>query len=268
MDGLMAAGWAPPAPAAPAAPPAPLIKPVAPSNFSGSVKEDVEQWAYKANNWLTAGCVLDEADKISMVTGLFTGAALTWWRTRQGQPGAPDTWNLLAGELILQFQPIKSVESARDRLAACRQLGNVASYAAIFRSIALSIPDMADGDKKHRFISGLKPRTQQEVKLRDPPTFEDVVRAAVRFDSLLKPASNRWQHDSYGSGDAVPMELGSIAELNSMQNGRHAGHPNGQRGLAKGPKMTPKQRQQLRQAGKCFNCKEKGHFWRDCPKRA
>ncbi|GAB4820780.1 hypothetical protein N2152v2_007826 [Parachlorella kessleri] len=226
-----------------AAPAAPLIKPIAPSSFSGNMREDVDQWVYQANIWLTAGRVASEMEKMVLITGLFRGAALTWWRTRSAQADAPATWLLLAAELVTQFQPINAVESARDRLANCRQVGSVAAYAAAFRSTVLSIPDMADGDKKHRFIAGLKPRTQQEVKLRDPPSFDEAVKAAVRFDSILRPASSKWQQDKYSSGDAVPMELGTVAAVNHVQPGRRSGHPNGQRGLSRGPKLNPTQHQ-------------------------
>ncbi|GAB4814481.1 hypothetical protein N2152v2_001527 [Parachlorella kessleri] len=232
-----------------AAPAAPLIKPIAPSSFSGNMREDVDQWVYQANIWLTAGRVASEMEKMVLITGLFRGAALTWWRTRSSQADAPATWLLLAAELVTQFQPINAVESARDRLANCRQVGSVAAYAAAFRSTVLSIQDMADGDKKHRFIAGLKPRTQQEVKLRDPPSFDEAVKAAVRFDSILRPASSKWQQDKYSSADVVPMELGTVAAVNNVQPGRRSGHPNGQRGLSRGPKLNPTQRQQLRKGG-------------------
>ena len=200
------------APVAPAAPPTPLVKPVPPSAFSGDVKEDVELWLWQVDHWLTAARLSLPIEKITLATGLLRNAALAWWRTREKQPDFPTTWEALQDELRRNFQPINPAETARDKLAALRQRTSALAYATEFRNIAMSIPTITDYEKKDRFIRGLKPRTQDDVRMRAPATFEEAVQMAVRFDVLYRPRGN------YGATQGpVPMELGVITRPYNFQ---------------------------------------------------
>ena len=272
-----------PAPAPTAAPAPTRIKPAKPEAFLGKANENVRQWIFSVELWFSAGGVLTDHERIVLAVGLLRDSALVWWRSVHDLPDVPTTWEEFKAATIHAFEPINPAESARDRLATLRQTSSVRTYASIFRFLAMSIPGITDDEKKDRFIRGLKLKTMSEVKLRAPETFEEAVRMAVRFDSLLFV---RNFNPSVKTGNShprpEPMELGAI-RTNSIPTGNPprairsvnaitrpsyrdvtAGRPysNPQRA-----KLTPEERTKLSREGRCFKCREKGHLARDCPER-
>lgn len=293
-----AAAAAAPAPAPAPAPPA-ILKPTTPISFSGDLNEDVTLWLWQVDKWLQAGRVLHEFERIILATGLLRGPALAWWRNREQEPGHPITWANLQTEMIATFQPVNPVESYRDQLQTLRQTTSVLAYATAFRNIVVNLTTMTDEEKKYRFIYGLKPRTREEVRMRNPDTFEAAVAQAVRFDAVMRPGQRYGGHNYHGS-EPTPMELGAImaaervappnmAQLNmagtnqpgfrqpqnqrlhpngQRPNGRYPNgqrYPNGVRFRSQMPKISYEQRQQLMKENKCFKCHRTGHGWRTCP---
>ncbi len=92
------------------------------------------------------------------------------------------------------------------------------SYATAFRNIVVNIPTMTDEEKKFRFIYGLRQRTREEVRIRNPDTFEAAVQLAVRFDAIYRPGSRFGSHSFGSSSEPVPMELGVINEVAAIQS--------------------------------------------------
>jgi hypothetical protein len=85
------------------------------------------------------------------------------------------------------------------------------------RSLFLSIPDMAEGEKVDRYVSGLLPHIRKEVLMQDPATLEEAVRTASKHDALRRTfgvyeldhsVEDRFE-DSVGNGND-PMELGAM----------------------------------------------------------
>lgn len=254
----------------------PRLKVKVPETFYGnSLKEDVELWLYQVDHWLRAGRVQLEMEKIILATGLLRGAALSWWRSVELAPNPPITWEDFRGRLKEAFQPINPVETARDRLARLRQTTSANAYATIFRNVTLEIPGITDDEKKDRFIRGLKRRTQEEVRLRTPSTFEEAVQLAVRYDSLMRPSN--WgggtARDGSSSHGPAPMELGAITSTNRPSSYRPNGQnpngrdPNGSSSPNQRTKLTPELRQQLIKEGKCFYCRKPGHRALQCPEK-
>jgi len=238
-----------------------------PEVFSGGKKlKDTEEWLFCMDSYLNASGVTTDIERITVAVGYLRGAALTWWRriSSPGTPGRPTTWNEFGRALLSTFQPINPAEAARDILARLRQTTSVRQYAAAMRDTALEIPGISDDELKDRFIRGLKSATQTEVRLRAPPTFDEAVKIAERYDAmryrLTKPFAP--PNPSFGQrGDSngpSPMELGAALDANPSSL-----TPNG----TKRPKLTPALRQQLIKEGKCFYCRRKGHMAVNCPER-
>lgn len=256
------------------------IKPVKPETLFGKPNENVRQWIFSVNLWLTAGHVTSDIERITLAVSLLRDAALVWWRSIHDLAEVPTTWEEFQSAIITAFEPINPAESARDRLATLHQSGSVRTYAFLFRSISMSIPGITDDEKKDRFIRGLKPLTMKEVKLRCPETFEEAVRMAVRFDSLF------WRNPGYQvkNGNAnphhEPMDLGAIAStstepplairstvnaINSRPSYRDVANGNS---VPRRTKLTDDERAKLRREGKCFKCRQSGHLARECPERS
>ncbi len=274
-----------PAPAAAVPVPAPArIKPVKPEAFSGKANENVRQWIFSVELWFVAGGVLTDPEKIVLGVGLLRDTALVWWRSIHDLPDVPTTWEEFKAATIHAFEPINPAESARDRLATLRQTGSVRTYASIFRSVAMSIPGVTDDEKKDRFIRGLKIKTMSEVKLRAPESFEEAVRMAVRFDSLIFIRNvNPTTKTSTSHPRPEPMELGAI-RANTTRSGNPPRAIRSVNAIARPSykdvttgkpftyppraKLTPEERTKLSREGRCFKCREKGHLARDCPEHS
>lgn len=265
-----------------ARPSAPVrIKPVKPDAFYGKANENVRQWIFAVELWFTAGHVTSDPDRIIFAVSLLRDTALVWWRSIHELPDVPTTWSEYKAAIIVAFEPVNPAESARDRLATLRQTGSVRTYASFFRSIAMSIPNITDDEKKDRFIRGLKSKTMQEVKLRCPESFDEAVRMSVRFDSLMwrSPSGNPGKN-GHTNPRPEPMDLGAISAFPNGQptavrsavnavNARPSyrdvttGNSNPRRS-----KLTEEERAKLRREGKCFKCRQHGHLARECPERS
>jgi len=279
-----------PAPVAPVPQPA-LIKPQAPTAYSGDLKEDVALWLFQVDSWLQAGRVQHELEKVVLATGLLRGPALAWWRTKRQQPGSPTDWASLQEAMLANFQLINPVETFRDQLQDLKQTSTVLDYATTFRNITVNLPTMTDEEMKFRFIHGLKQTTKEQVRMSNPATFEEAVQTAVRFDAIYRP-SNRL--GSYGyAHEPVPMELDSIGHIGSISSvqrqqdfrlgqqrrrrqqhrqprqsqRQHLQRPTGPSSDLQGPKISQGLRLKLMQENKCFHCQKTGHLWKDCPSR-
>ena len=278
------------------------LKPSKPEAFSGAPREPVDLWLFQIDQWLTAGGVTADHERIVLATGLLRNSALLWWRSIYGRPDTPITWQAFMESITAAFQPINPTESARDRLANLRQTGPVRTYASIFRAIILDIPTITEDEKKDRFIRGLKPSLMREVRVRAPPTFEEAVTMSVRLDAIGWHAMSRPGGST--TNGPVPMELGLTRHVTSANpNGSAAairssptanavnsewarpsyrdvttGNINvvrsrpspsntSSRPLPPRSKLTDRDRADLRRRGMCFKCRKAGHIARECPER-
>ena len=247
-------------------------KPPKPETFSASTPAaDVELWIFQTERFFDAIGLVADAQKIELASTYLRGPALTWWRSiYEGDPaGRPATWPDFKEKLRAAFKPVNTAETARDRLATLKQMGPVRSYATLFRNTALEIPGITDDEKKDRFIRGLKFRTQEDVRMRAPDSFEQAVQLAERFDTLVhrnkfRDGGGPSRRPNYSSSYMGPadMELGAIFRPDHKRPQQRS---NGNyKQLAK---LTPELRQRLIKEGKCFFCREPGHMAQQCPRR-
>lgn len=244
-----------------------------PDCFYGTKEgQHVDQWIFLLlhciNNWK----ITDDQDKIIFAAGHLRGAALTWWQSVANSGNMPATIEDFASALKTQFQPINPAETARDKIASLRQTGAVSSYARLMRNAALEVPGISDDEMMDRFIRGLKPATQREVRMRSPPTFNDAVILAERFDALMYRQSR--QPSPFGQGPGPePMQLGAVTHHRQQAvtgQWRKKGSSNFNRNSnfqSNRPKLTPEARQQLMREGKCFYCRKPGHVALQCSER-
>ena len=93
--------------------------------------------------------------------------------------------------MIAEFVPSDHVRLARDKLRRLRQTSAVSKYLAEFRNLALTNPDMTDGEKLDKFCVGLKYEVRVEVLklLSQPLKMQQMSLCAliVQFGEHLSP---------------------------------------------------------------------------------
>lgn len=228
--------------------------------FEGKPSEDVEEWLFSLQLHFDAHDTAAHK-RVKLAAASLRGTALTWWRFQvlSKEDAAPTTWDDFADALTAAFQPINPAKTARDKLANLRQTTSVAAYAHSFRNLALHIPDLHDAEKLDRFIRGLKPNTQRELAIRAPPTFEDAVNMADRYDTLVynqqrlhrRSTDPPHRRSDAGADGAVRVKL---AAINANETKTYT-------------KLTPELRAQLAKEGKCFYCRIAGHTAANCPSK-
>jgi len=159
------------------------------------------------------------------------------------------------------------------------------------------VPDMAPADRRHRFVSGLRPSLGKLVLAQAPDTVEKAIELAVRLDghaSLLLPGL---AHGGAHRDSASPMDLSNVeeeshppsgsatlstaatsqtlmvqllasmqAQLNAMQS-RNGGFRRGPRGDRVQGVSAELIRERLRR-GECLVCGSKSHMKAECPQRS
>lgn len=243
---------------APVAVAPPALKPPKPTFFAGASKEKsgLEDWLFKIQTQFNAlHAQPEDQHKINYVASYFTGTALKWWRLNAvtfTQPGV--TYQAFTQALVTAFAAPNAQQKAREKMDSLRQNGSVAQYTSRFRELLLEIPSMQPAEALHRFVTGLKPTVKQHVLIAKPATVDDAIALADRVDQAAFdtrapfPPRRRPVNGTVFAGGPVPMEIGAMQPM--------PGRPR--------PKLTPEQREYLRQNNGCFYCRRLGHTTQSC----
>lgn len=234
-------------------------RPVPPEKFHGKAREDPYDWFFELDCFFDVATDLDsERSRVSFTVSLLRGDALKWWRQAKAS-GVPDDLGYVGFKTLLcaRFRTTDPVRDARDQLAALKQTHSARAYSSIFRTTALSIPDLSIAEALDRYIRGLKSPVKVQVMLHSPRSLEDAMRLAETYDSIMFIETSRKPGYPFRSTTPKPtssdaMEVDSISRT---EPGKIA-------------KLTPELREKLRKEGKCFFCRESGHMVKNCPKKA
>jgi hypothetical protein len=235
-----------------------------PKGFNGSGM--VENFLFDCEQYF-AGMSIPADKQVFFAAGLLDGSPKSWWRYLCESYGSDRlhelyVWDTFRALLMSRFKAVNASRHARDQLAELKQTSNVRTYAHKMQDLAMQIPNMHDEELMDKFIRGLKPRTRQEVVMREPYSFEQAVQLADRYDSLFSPGFgfNRQPsgtNTSYlrppvltpvanpSSSGPFPMEIGMVKRRNAP--------------------LTPEERDRLRKIGGCFYCRQPGHIAPNCP---
>ena len=195
------------------------------------------------------------------------------------------TWDGFKQAITRQFGGFDLAERARDDLAKLRQTTSVMAYVQRFLEILLRIPSsqIVDSDMRHRFIAGLKPQTQLQVKIANPQTLRDAMNLADRIDRVRpvwgtgRPVPQRtFPVHARSSGGPEPMILGSVKGRKPDRKDRPEhngfGYFETKKGLERSPQspykpLSDAQRKFLQDTNGCFYCRKPhtDHTSRDCP---
>ncbi|KAL1921114.1 uncharacterized protein VTP21DRAFT_10830 [Calcarisporiella thermophila] len=153
-----------------------------PSTFSGRKNTSSRPWITQLERYFTVTRA-PEHIKIPYAVALLRDDAAVWWEFRITRNTPYEKWEEFKNELICHFSPVNTEKQARDKLAISRQTRSAQEYSNEFRKIVLQIPNITEDELIDKYIRGLKPQTRGELEYREPPTFNDAVKIAVRYEA-------------------------------------------------------------------------------------
>ena len=142
--------------------------------------------------------------------------AAIWYLTFKSKwgPDTHPTWGNFCHALQAAFSPPNHINNIMDQWAKVHQTTSVHDYAQRFQSILLQPPPNATTPfaTLDHFIRGLKPKTQLEVRLRDPSSLQEAIQLADRFDlAYMPPKATTHLQWPTNPPKAEPMEPDTIA---------------------------------------------------------
>ena len=200
-------------------------------------------------------------------------AQLDWHLRTGGRETDEWIWDTMINNFAQNFQDIMSCERAEKKLFELQmERGELDEYTSQFQQLAeLAGYHEQTGMICYRYFQGL-PQGLQESMITFEPTqhyqrLEDWIEGAIR------------QHSKYLTYQSY---FGGRKNFNPRNPNQRPTKQQWQRGFAKNPNamdltpghtraraaLTDDERATLRQEGKCFKCRKKGHMSRDCPDRA
>lgn len=203
---------------------------VAASNDSGDAVRD---WVDTVKRYVDA-VEFTDADAVRFAASYLRGQALAAWNLRAAAlatESKPVTLEEFTQALVLRFGGPAQEADARMKLDRLKQEGKLKSlraYLAEFERLCERIPDMRDGEKVHRFLSGLQTGAYMRALNINPATLQ-------RYDTFA---------DMRRAAETLAASSGVVDDVNGALN-RH-----GQR--------REQQQQQNRQGGQPPNKKHKG----------
>ena len=196
---------------------------------------------------------------------------------RHLRTGGRDTdewiWETMINDFAQNFQDVMSRERAKKKLFELKmERGELDKYTSQFQQLAeLAGYHELTGMICRKYFQGLPQGLQESMLAFEPTchyqTLEDWIEGAIR------------QHSKYLTYQAY---FGGQKKFNPRNPNQRPTRQQWQQGFAKNPNamdltpgrtraraaLTNDERATLRQEGKCFKCRKKGHMSRDCPDRA
>jgi len=174
---------------------------------------------------------ISESEKVEIAVLLFKGPAAHWWKNLVAKGDSTERWAEMKDKMKDMFQPISSIDKARAALDRCVQgKRSVQSYTDAFHRLLAWLPEMDEGDQKHRYISNLNDGLRIEVLKSKPKNLTEATHAAVSAeaygaDSRGRGGNTKFTGDynarnfnfgpprSNGNGGGAPMELSNVNQV-------------------------------------------------------
>ena len=179
------------------------------SNYAGSPAL-LDGWLREMKQQFDWYQLLAAEEQVAMSAAQLRGVALDWWSAQLSaaeQAALRASFALFETALRARFQPVNSAQAARLALDSLRQGAkqSVHEYTSAFRRLLVSVPDMSEADKVHRFVQGLRGPAQTQLIVHGADTLDKAIGMAARVGSLSLYAAS-----SAAMAGGAPMDLNMI----------------------------------------------------------
>lgn len=206
-----------------------------PPKFAGNKDRNADSdallsWEFDLMAHLEYARIVDPAEQLRLTVTLLDGPAKLCWRNHVTNTTDPATGlatnarcqnlhQLVTNILRPEFLSVNHVQTARDELSQCVQVGTVTEYIYRFRQICLRIPNLTADEKLDKFRRGLNDELQYQLALNPPANFEAYCAAAERIASARRASSHhRTSERTYSSSRSDRSESGpSPMEINTLR---------------------------------------------------
>lgn len=242
-------------------------KPSAPKKYSGARDlVELDNWVFAVEQYLSL-VTLEEEKKTMLLSTFLVGEALLWFRTSirtlEPEERLNLQWTAVLQQLQAYFRPPNAIDTLMDKWVSLRQTTSVSNYVAELRALQLQLPALTREQILDKFVRGLRPRTRIELKLRAPPTVEDAITLADRYDRIVYRSNNSMHLDS--SINASPYQSHHHQDPDAMQLDAIQVKPARRQLPQRKPQQLSGPNQQRNMSSiTCYNCNKQGHYAREC----
>lgn len=209
-----------------------------PEVFKGEPKDSLDSFTCHMDLYTAQ---VPEESKLAVAVSFLGGHAFDWFKViNQAEPIT--SWSKLKEQLSERFRPIDKIKTARDKLAAWKQVTSVSQYNETYLKIIIDIPNISADETIDRYMRGLKQHVSRELCTTNYTSLTTLMSHALRVESS-KLSFSKSMYQRVDRPDPVPMDI-SNARM----------------------KFT-KQKKIDYESGACFKCHKQGCRWESCPLR-
>ena len=191
-----------------------------PKPFSGARDSKViDNFLFDLEIYFEATKIDTDEQRVKVAPMYIEEDAKLWWRTKVEEIRAGRcvvaNWDDFKRELRAQFYPENVWYNSRERITELRHTTSIREYVRQFSALILTVPDMAEADRVHSFVTGLKPWAKNEVLRRGVRDLGAAITAAESLEDFSesnvkrKPnpfiegenRTTKWARGPYGNSD-------------------------------------------------------------------
>lgn len=223
--------------------------------FKGRTKDSLEDWLYKIEAGFSRFKITSDADKLAELAMYVENEAFEILKNvNKSVDSSTRTMSVFKEKMLARFGDATRDSALMREYRMLKQGDKLDDYIFKFRKLVSLLPHLDTKTIIWDFKEGLKQRSKFEVVKAKPKTLEEAITTAVEFDLVLDDSSHNKGKD--------------ISISNVMKSPNRIQRFKGSRGSHIGSNDRNNNRydnqNQLRMIVKCHNCKQSGHYARNC----